>query len=403
GSIEQLVLLVDVAQEINGKVNRTDDLVEATALTNNITNSTKALVHGSIEQLALLVDLAQEINRKVNITDEIFEVAAVTNNITSGTKALVHGSIEQLALLVDVTQEIKKKVNNAQINELLSHITNVTHINNALAWDHTEALFLIETLLNNNTDLLITLAASNNYSLTSFVNTFSNIQDTSTSTAGVVDDILLVVQELLQLHNVSSPLPTSCKQIRYKKPNSPSGMYLLATVNGTINAYCNMEELCGSGGGWTRLAYLDMSDSTVNCPSGFRLYQFGGVRVCGRAVASSGSCVSVQFPSNGISYSQVCGRVTGYQYGSPDGNYPDSSHNDINSYYVDGVSITRGFPRQHVWTLIAGLGQEVYPSYSANYYNCPCSPGSLQNSTLQSFMGNNYFCESGNSTDPLWD
>ena len=31
------------------------------------------------------------------------------------------------------------------------------------------------------------------------------------------------------------------------------------------------------------------------------------------------------------------------------------NHNDINSYYVDGVSITRGSPRQHVWTLMAGV------------------------------------------------
>ena len=76
-----------------------------------------------------------------------------------------------------------------------------------------------------------------------------------------------------------------------------------------------MEELCGSGGGWTRLAYLDMTDSTENCPSGFKLYQSGGVRACGRPTSSGGSCVSVQFPSNGISYSQVCGRVVGYQYG----------------------------------------------------------------------------------------
>ena len=42
--------------------------------------------------------------------------------------------------------------------------------------------------------------------------------------------------------------------------------------------YCHIEpELCGSRGGWTRLAYLNMSDDTHNCPSGFRLYQSGGV------------------------------------------------------------------------------------------------------------------------------
>ena len=194
-------------------------------------------------------------------------------------------------------------------------------------------------------------------------------------------------------------------------------MYLLATANdGTKYVYCNMEELCGSGGGWTRLAYLDMTDSTKNCPPGFKLYQSGGVRACGRATSSVGSCTSVQFPSNGISYSQVCGRVVGYQWGSSDAVYPHHNHNNINSYYVDGVSITRGFPRQHVWTLMAGLNEaSYYNAVNDGRYNCPCSVGSTQNSTLQSFIGNDYYCESGNpstdgslqfilyTSDPLWD
>uniref|UniRef100_A0A1X7U8Y6 Uncharacterized protein n=1 Tax=Amphimedon queenslandica TaxID=400682 RepID=A0A1X7U8Y6_AMPQE len=119
-----------------------------------------------------------------------------------------------------------------------------------------------------------------------------------------------------------------------------------------------MEEMyCGSVG-WTRLAYLNMTDATGNCSSGFRLYRSGGVRACGRATSSGGSCVSVQFPSNGISYSQVCGRVVGYQYASPDAVNPTiggtESHNDINSCYVDGVNITR-FPHRHVSTLMAGV------------------------------------------------
>ena len=185
------------------------------------------------------------------------------------------------------------------------------------------------------------------------IRSLSIIKNTTTSNAGAINDILLLV-EMLHIDNETSPgsppLPTSCQEVRNKQPNSPSGMYLLETANGTINTYCNMEELCGSGGGWTRLAYLDMSDSTVNCPSGFRLYQSGGVRACGRPVTSSGSCVSVQFPSNGISYSQVCGRVTGYQYNSPDDvdTHAGSNHNNLNGDYVDGVSITRGSPRQHV-------------------------------------------------------
>uniref|UniRef100_A0A1X7VUD7 Fibrinogen C-terminal domain-containing protein n=1 Tax=Amphimedon queenslandica TaxID=400682 RepID=A0A1X7VUD7_AMPQE len=220
---------------------------------------------------------------------------------------------------------------------------------------------------------------------------------------------------------------SSCKEVKKYWPNSSSKNYNIVYEGEIKNVYCNMEELCGSGGGWTRLAYLDMTDSTQNCPPGFRLYQSGGVRACGRANSTEGTCTSVQFPSNGISYSQVCGRVVGYQYASPDGAYPGNfinetygsvitpQHNDINSYYADGVSITRGSPRQHVWTLMAGVTDSFIFVRHDGRYLCPCSQGSLQNSTLQSFIGNDYFCESGNpatdgrwkhifyTSDPLWD
>ena len=239
--------------------------------------------------------------------------------------------------------------------------------------------------------------------LINIVNTLSALQDTSTSTAGVADDILLVVQKLMQIHNNSNTPLKSCEEIKKVKPNSPSGVYLLANATSAYTAYCNMEELCGLSGGWTRLAYLDMSSATQSCPSGFRLYQSGGVRACGRPATNSGSCVSVQFPSNGISYSQVCGRVVGYQYGSTDA--VSETVNNLNSYYLDGVSITRGSPRQHVWSLFAG----VWSDYTDSNNSCPCAGGT----SPQSFVGNNYFCESGNrgryislflfTSDPLWD
>ena len=54
-----------------------------------------------------------------------------------------------------------------------------------------------------------------------------------------------------------------------------------------------MGELCGTEGEWTRLAYLNMSDSTENCPTGFNLYQSSGVRAYGRATSNVGSCQSV--------------------------------------------------------------------------------------------------------------
>uniref|UniRef100_A0A1X7SQN7 Fibrinogen C-terminal domain-containing protein n=1 Tax=Amphimedon queenslandica TaxID=400682 RepID=A0A1X7SQN7_AMPQE len=157
-----------------------------------------------------------------------------------------------------------------------------------------------------------------------------------------------------------------------------------------------MGTLCGSGGAWTRLAYLDMSDATQNCPSGLRYYQSGGVRVCGRTNSGSG-CSSATYPSNGISYSQICGRVTGYQFGHVNG---IDGVNNINANYLDGVSITRGSPRQHVWSFIAEYSQT----------HCPCATGNSE--SVRSFMGSNWFCESGNdggasnslyTGDPLWD
>uniref|UniRef100_A0A1X7UXA4 Fibrinogen C-terminal domain-containing protein n=1 Tax=Amphimedon queenslandica TaxID=400682 RepID=A0A1X7UXA4_AMPQE len=246
--------------------------------------------------------------------------------------------------------------------------------------------------------------------LMNIVNTLSNVKDTCSAASGVADSILLVVEELLVLHNDSTALPSSCAEIKSQQPNSPSGVYLTAPPTGgaPIYTYCHMGQLCGSGGGWTRLAYLDMSDATQNCPSGFRLYQSGGVRACGRPSGGAGCTASIQFPSNGISYSQICGRVTGYQYNSPDAvsihNGPN--HNNLNADYVDGVSITRGSPRQHVWTLIAGITDNGY-----NDNNCPCASPPGSNQQLQSFVGNNYFCESGNPghsglfypSDPLWD
>ena len=96
-----------------------------------------------------------------------------------------------------------------------------------------------------------------------------------------------------------------------------SGYYNIMLANGsTASVYCNMEG-CDGEGGWTRVAYLNMSDPSQQCLTDFRLYDESGVRACGRN-SSVGGCNSVTFSTYGISYSQVCGRVLGYQYGSPD-------------------------------------------------------------------------------------
>ena len=137
-----------------------------------------------------------------------------------------------------------------------------------------------------------------------------------------------------------------------------------------------MDTLCGSSGGWRRLAYLYMSDAAQSCPSGFRLFYSGSVRACGRPGASA-SCVSVRFQPNGISYSQICGRVTGYQYSSTNAfdRSLGSDHDNLTSYYVDGVSITCGSALQQVWTFAAGVTEN---SLSNPSYICLCIKGSIK-------------------------
>uniref|UniRef100_A0A1X7URJ5 Fibrinogen C-terminal domain-containing protein n=1 Tax=Amphimedon queenslandica TaxID=400682 RepID=A0A1X7URJ5_AMPQE len=224
----------------------------------------------------------------------------------------------------------------------------------------------------------------------------SLIKDISIPTAAAVNDVLLIVKELLVIQNGSSTQTVSCKDIRAAHPNSPSGYY---HVN-SRNTYCNMGELCGQDGGWTRIAYLDM---TMNCPSGLQELMAGGIRLCRRGGNSAG-CRSNVFQTNGISYSQICGKVVGYQKGTT--NAVHANINDINDAYIDGVSITRGSPRQHVWSYIAG-----YRSNINRAFTCPCNTGAT--STVPSFVGENYYCESGTNSepsltkvytaDPLWD
>ncbi len=78
----------------------------------------------------------------------------------------------------------------------------------------------------------------------------------------------------------------------------------------------------------------------------------------------------------------------------------------MDGIYLDGVSITHGSPRQHIWSLAAArkhVGNDA----------CPCiNSDTTFTGTVPSFVGNNYYCETGSRMepeeqyyfdDPLWD
>ena len=167
------------------------------------------------------------------------------------------------------------------------------------------------------------------------------------------------------------------------------------------------EHPCG-GSGWRRVAYLNMSDPSQQCPSVWQEITTPH-RVCGRRSTSSYSCDGVTY-TNSQQYNQVCGRIISYQVGDTEA-FRRSSGRSINAFYVDGISVTRGSTYQHIWTFAAGLDEQTQYSSST----CPCVTGSTAGSLVPSFVGQNYFCEAGITRytsgrgifwpngDPLWD
>ncbi len=158
-----------------------------------------------------------------------------------------------------------------------------------------------------------------------------------------------------------------------------------------------------------------MTNSSHQCPGDMEEVTLSGKRVCGRSSsAARDSCVSATFSASSLLYSQVCGRIRGYQYGYPDAFRIRSSASSIESRYVDGVSVTHGPPgsRKHVWTFATGLSENSGTNH--NLSECPCVPSAdLSSIRVPSFVGQDYFCESGVSSgippvrlypdDPLWD
>ena len=199
----------------------------------------------------------------------------------------------------------------------------------------------------------------------------------------------------------------SCNDIYQIKKASRgvSGNYWINTTTGVHQVYCDMELECGGHkGGWMRIADLDAVRGD-DCPSGWNKIT---TPVAACIADSSAGCHSTNSTTFGILYSKVCGMAVGYQYGDADGfsgkQFPSRT---INGPYVEGVSITYGTPRKHLWTYAIGLRSGGTSEHTSH---CPCSqfPGR----SPPFFVHDNYYCESGSepyprssvyTNDPVWD
>ena len=218
------------------------------------------------------------------------------------------------------------------------------------------------------------------------------------------------------------------------QPSSSFPMGLAPTASSTCpsleeidtlrrNAKHLLEEIsrtkpCSCGGaGWTRVAYLNMSDPQQSCPSNWAL-NTSPVRGCGRSSSGRKTCDSVVYSVYGRSYSSVCGKIIAYHSRVSLGfrSARETRNISIEESYVSGVSITHGPPgaRRHVWTFVGALN-EITGNPSDVVNKCPCSNTyAAWTYDISSFIGNDYFCDTGIRgpgysftafylNDPLWD
>ena len=198
----------------------------------------------------------------------------------------------------------------------------------------------------------------------------------------------------LHLGDIPSCPASSCKEVAAVLSKDRSGLHWLKENNKKFQVYCTPSITPSESRGWMRVGEMSASQG---CPTGLEPITAGGRKMCRKTVDTG--CSSVTFPTQGVSYSKVCGRVYGYQRNTPDGfqRYHFCPGCTIEQQYLDGVSITHGHPRQHIWSLAA---THLEP-------DCPCT-AYPRDSYFPSFVGNDFSCEVEGvntyaSSDRLWD
>ena len=187
-----------------------------------------------------------------------------------------------------------------------------------------------------------------------------------------------------EIHQIVASVVTSAL------PTTTASTTVSSTTTSAVTTPTTVSTMTDCGGpGWRRVAFINMTDTSYNCPTGLNLTSYSK-RTCGQSHTTAGGCSSTTFSVGGLPYSRVCGRIRGYQFGSTDAFFTYTR--GIDSNYVDGLSLTHGAAgsRQHIWTFAAGL-TEVSSSYPNE--DCPCDTGDY--TLVPAFVGNDYFCESG--------
>ena len=103
-----------------------------------------------------------------------------------------------------------------------------------------------------------------------------------------------------------------------------------------------------------------MSQPGATCPETLSQESSNGLTLC---FGTHSSNTGFFFSTFGLQYTRVCGQFRGYQQGKPD-SFANDLTRSIDNSYVDGVSITYGNPRMHIWTYAVGNDESSAASSS---------------------------------------
>ncbi len=354
---------------------------------------------------------------------QLGEVKSETSDLKGGIRNLTNKLQNELE---NLGNEIESTTNTSAITKKLSSMLDllVTFQNvtlNALQEVNTQVMDTVDYVTRVNTTLGELIASTQR--LTNKADQGS--QERAEMKAAMQRGFLAVISEVQSACSYAREqyIHSSCREAAELSHSDLSGYYWVATSpNSAVKVYCDMERhrhwaRYGSTEGWMRVAYLNMNDSSHQCPSGFSLRTGDSKRLCQKL--TDVGCTSITFPANDVHYGRVCGQVRAYQKGTPDAFRPYESpyfvhSTTIDGQYVDGLSITHGTnPRKHIWTFAAALDSLTSDGSTRE---CPCTnTGTAYNaySLIPPYIGTDYFCETASHQhyqhsrfyheDPLWD
>ena len=225
----------------------------------------------------------------------------------------------------------------------------------------------------------------------------TEIFNTINATQGSMDNLATSVANSIQAKYEFE----SCININTFSLPFRTGEYLIRTSDNNVTRMnCTLYTCDGVSGGWKRVAYLDVNDSSASaCPNG--LQQIDSPLSC-RRTATGGGCSAVTYAIND-NYKCIFGRINALQVGTPDGfqrhTLSRPATPTINDNYVDGVSLTHGSsPRTHIWTYIATAPSCTscstrFPAFlDSSQYTCDANSGCMANQVCSNLLWNGNEC-----------